>query len=92
MCPEKTLPFGTGNLYAKTHTRVATIPVRISSDVLSRIDAQGRVRSESIRAAIEHYLYCLDRNRGALAEQAIALGGVRCRSLTRLAALWRVAL
>jgi hypothetical protein len=43
--------------------------------LLRRIDAQGRVRSEFIRAAIEYYLYCLDRNRGALAEQAIAMRG-----------------
>jgi hypothetical protein len=53
----------------------ATIPVRISPDLLGRIDEQGRVRSEFIRSAIEYYLYCLDRGRGQLGEQAIALGG-----------------
>ena len=52
-----------------------TIPVRISPDLLRRVDAQGRIRSKFIRAAIEYYLYCLDRNRGALVEEEIALGG-----------------
>jgi hypothetical protein len=57
--------------------RSATIPVRISPDELGRIDAQDRVRSEFIRAAIEYYLYCLDRHRGQLTQQAVALGGCK---------------
>ena len=44
-------------LYAKTHTRGRTIPVRISPDLLRRIDEKGRVRSEFIRAAMEYYLH-----------------------------------